>query len=106
HDARVAVQVGTSDHIGVVVGVDAGGVGLQAQVAASVIHEQRRVGDVADTGVWHGRRTAVIKRAGRVIVAPIHGVRVEIDDAVVQRAGPVPAAVGVSRVAGQRAVVQ
>src|ERR1039458_2163194 len=95
----MAVQVGATDDIGVVAGVDAGGVGLQAQVAASVIHEQRRVGDVADAVGGHPRSAAVVQ-----IARVVGGVRraVVVQYAVVECAAP-PSAAVCGRVAGQRA---
>ena len=40
-------------------GVDARGVGLQAQIAASVIHEQPRVGEATDAVCGQGRAAAI-----------------------------------------------
>jgi len=55
-DARIAIQVGASGCERILAGIDAGRIGLQAQVGPSArVHEQRRVGDVADTtGVRRG----------------------------------------------------
>src|ERR1019366_2751000 len=54
-NVRIAVQVGAADDIGVVAGVDARGVGLQATTPMSVVYELWVTGDVADTAGGHGR---------------------------------------------------
>ena len=51
-DARVAVQIRTGRRRGVGAGVDARRVGLQAQIAAGVIHEEWCVGEITDARSW------------------------------------------------------
>ena len=64
----LTVKVGGGSHVGVVPGVDAGGVGLEAQVAVGRIHEQRGVGNVADPGGGEGRGATVVEGAGGVVI--------------------------------------
>jgi len=109
HDARIAVELGTDRRVSVEAGVDAGRVGLQAKIAAGFIHEQRRVRDVTDPVCGAGRRATVVQDAVGIVIH--FGSRAEIDNAIVQCADLLefscrPAAGALSRVAGERAVVQ
>ena len=71
--AGVVVEIrGTGDD-GIVARVDTRGAGLQAQVAGGVSHEERRVGDVANSPSGIRRGATVIKRAlsGKVVIGSI-----------------------------------
>ena len=112
--ARVAIQVASGSHVGVVPGVDAGRVGLQTQVAVGVVYEQGVIGDIAHAVGGERYGAAIVESAvsvGGVVVRAVW-CRVGINDAVVERAwiaklpaAAYPAAV-TSGVAAQRAVVE
>jgi len=96
-DSRVPVEVGRVRDVSIIPGVDAGGVGLEAQVAASLIHKQWRTGDVADAVA--GRRCAAVVHGG--------GVGSTTDDAINHLAAIVVAArveISIAEVAATSAI--
>jgi len=62
-------------------GIDAWRVDLQPQIPGGLVHEQRGAGEVADTA--RVRRCATVAQSAPWVIRP----RVEIDDAVIERAG-------------------
>ena len=63
HDAWIAIQVGAGGRERIQAGIDARGVGLHLQIAGGQVHEQWRVGDVADTVGRLRRRAGIIQDA-------------------------------------------
>jgi hypothetical protein len=88
HGPRVAVEISCAPDVGIIPGIDAWGVGLEAQVGPPArVHEQRRAGDVAETTCLR-RRAGIVQEALDEIPA-----RVEVDETVVQGATIGPAAI-------------
>ena len=106
HDARIPIQVGASGCEPIETGIDTGR-RLQMEVAFGLVHEQWRIGKVADPTDGSRQGAAVIHNGAIRLVVVIRALvsRVEIEDAVVQSAPRVPAAEG-SGVARQSAVIQ
>ena len=106
-DARVAVLIRTGRRGGVGTGIDARRIGLQAQVALSLVHKKWCVGDVAGAGLGKWCRAAVIEwvtRRFKLIIRTRRG-SIEIDDAIVQVTSEGSTAAA-RQIAGERAIVQ
>ena len=105
-DAEVAIEVVRAGGISVVAGIDARRTGLQVIIAAGLIDEQGRVGDVAGAARCQRRGAGEIQTSAGIIRSAAEPGGVEIDDTVVQRADVHTAAVEIRRVVRQRAVIQ
>ena len=80
HDARPPIQVIVPRHGCVLARIDTWRVGLQAEIAGSLVHKERCVGDVAGAAAVIGSRATVIQVVA-VVIRPVRG-GVVVEDAI------------------------